>query len=47
MLLRYLEGKDLTSGFDNEIDNLTAENVKSLLTSLSDASKVEYIIRKK
>ena len=47
MLLRYLEGKDLTSGFDSEIDNLTAENVKSLLTSLSDASKVEYIIRKK
>lgn len=47
MLLRYLEGKDLTSGFDKEIDNLTAENVKSLLTSLSDASKVEYIIRKK
>ena len=47
MLLRYLEGKDLTTGYDNEMDNVTAENVKSLLTSLSNASKVEYIIRKK
>lgn len=47
MLFRYLEGKDLTSGIDKEIDNLTAENIKSLLISLSDASKVEYIIRKK
>lgn len=47
MLFRYLEGKDLTSGVDKEIDNLTAENIKSLLISLSDASKVEYIIRKK
>ena len=47
MMLRYLEGKDLTSGYDKEIDAVTTDMVKSLLVSLNDASKVEYIIRKK
>jgi hypothetical protein len=47
MMLRYLEGKDLTTGYDKEIDAVTTDMVKSLLVSLNDASKVEYIIRKK
>lgn len=47
MMLRYLEGKDLTTGYDKEIDAVTTDMVKSLLVSLNDASKVEYIIRNK
>lgn len=47
MLSRYLNGKDLTTGYDKEMDNVTADMVKSLLASLNAASKVEYIIRKK
>ena len=47
MLLRHLEGKDLTSGYDEQMNSVTTDMVKDLLVSLSDASKVEYIIRKK
>ena len=47
ILLRYLEGKDFTTGYDNKIDEVSAEDVKALLMSLNEAGKVEYIIRKK
>jgi hypothetical protein len=47
ILLRYLEGKDFTTGYDNKIDEVSAEEVKALLSSLYEAGKVEYIIRKK
>ena len=47
ILLRYLEGKDFTTGYDNKIDEVSAEDVKTLLMSLAEAGKVEYIIRKK
>lgn len=44
--MRYLDGKDLTSGYEAKIDAVTAEKVKMILASLTEASKVEYIIRK-
>jgi predicted Zn-dependent peptidase len=45
--MRYLDGKDFTTGCDAKIDAVTAEKVKTLLSSLVDGSKVEYIISKK
>lgn len=47
ILLRYLEGKDFTTGYDNKIDEVSAEDVRALLKSLDEAGKVEYIIRRK
>ena len=47
VLLRYLEGKDFTSGYDKKLDAVSAEDVKKLLSSLNQSGKVEYIIRKK
>ena len=44
--MRYLDGKDLTSGYEAKIDAVTVEKVKMILASLTEASKVEYIIRK-
>ena len=47
LLQRYLEGKDFTTGYAARIDKVTAENVRSLISSLNGAGKVEYIIRRK
>ena len=44
--MRYLDGKDLTTFYESRIDEVTAEKVKSILTSLSETSRVEYIINK-
>ena len=44
--MRYLDGKDLTTGYQTKIDAVTPEKVKALLASLSDAGRVEYIIEK-
>ena len=45
--MRYLDGKDFTTGCDARIDAVTVDNVKALLESLVKGSKVEYIISKK
>ena len=47
ILLRYLEGKDFTTGYAGRIDKVTSEGVRKLMSSLKDAGKVEYIIRRK
>ena len=47
LLLRYLEGKDFTTGYAARIDKVSADGVKDLLNSLNTAGKVEYIIRRK
>lgn len=47
ILLRYLDGKDFTTGYDKRIDAVSVEDVRALLASLYEAGKVEYIIRKK
>ena len=45
--MRYLDGKDFTTGCEAKIDAVTADKVKALLASLIDGSKVEYITSKK
>ena len=45
--MRYLDGKDFTTGCDAKIDAVTADKVKALLASLVNGSKVEYIINRK
>ena len=47
LLLRYLEGKDFTTGYDARIDAVSVDQVRALLSSLDNAGKVEYIIRRK
>ena len=45
--MRQLEGKDFTTDYKARIDAVTTAKVKQILTSLNNASKVEYIIRTK
>lgn len=45
LLLRYLEGKDLTTGYNKEMDNVSPNMVRDLLLKLNQSSRVEYIIR--
>jgi predicted Zn-dependent peptidase len=42
--LRYLDGKDLTTGYAAKIDAVTADDVKAVFGLLEEGSKVEYII---
>lgn len=44
--MRHMEGKDFSTDYKARIDAVTTEKVKQILTSLNNASKVEYIIRK-
>jgi hypothetical protein len=45
--LRYLEGKDFTSGYQAKIDAVTREDVIGLLRLLSEGARVEYVIEKR
>ncbi len=47
IVLRYLEGKDLTTNYAARIDALNADKVKAVLTLLDGGSKVEYVTMKK
>ena len=47
MTMRYLDGKDLTTGYEARIDAVSAPKVREILSSLTNASKVEYITRKR
>lgn len=44
--MRQIEGKDFTTDYKARIDAVTTDKVKQIITSLNNASKVEYIIRK-
>lgn len=44
--MRQLEGKDFTTDYKAKVDAVTTAKVKQVLTSLNNASKVEYIISK-
>jgi hypothetical protein len=44
--MRYMDGKDFTTGYEAKIDAVTVDKVRRILASLTDASRVEYIIRK-
>ena len=46
LAMRYLDGKDFTTSYETKVDAITAEKVKSILASLSNTSRVEYIIEK-
>lgn len=45
--LRYLDGKDYTTGYAARIDAVSADDVKKILQLLDKGSKVEYVINKK
>lgn len=45
--LRYLDGKDLTTGYAGHIDAVKAADVRNVLEMLENGSKVEYVITKK
>lgn len=44
--LRYVDGKDFTTGYQAKIDALTVADVKSLLGLLSAGARVEYVMNK-
>ena len=46
LAMRYLDGKDFTTSYEARVDAVTAEKVKSILATLSNTSRVEYIIEK-
>ena len=44
--MRYMDGKNFTTGYEARIDAVTVDKVKAILASLASASRVEYIIKK-
>ena len=47
IVVRYLDGKDLTTGYASKIDALTADKIERILRMLDAGSKVEYVTIKK
>lgn len=47
LIMRYLYGKDLGTGYAARIDAVTAENVCRVLQAWNSGSKVEYIMKKR
>ena len=45
--LRYIDGKDFTTGYQAKIDAITIDSVKSMLVQLSQGARVEYVINRK
>ena len=45
--LRYLDGKDVTTGFASRVDAVKAADVRNVLELLENGSKVEYVIKGK
>ena len=45
--MRYLDGKDFTTGGASKIDAVTSAKVCDILESLGQGSKVEYVINKR
>lgn len=46
MAMRYLDGKDYTTGYASKIDAVTENDVRRILDLLEMGSKIEYIINK-
>ena len=42
--LRYLDGKDYTTGYAARVDAVSADDIRKILQALDGGSKVEYII---
>lgn len=47
MAMRYLDGKDYTTGYAAKIDAVSAEDVSKILDLLEKGSRIEYIINSK
>ena len=47
IVLRYLDGKDLSTNYASKIDAVNASRVQSVLDMLDAGSKVEYVTSKK
>jgi predicted Zn-dependent peptidase len=45
--LRYLDGKDYTTGYASKIDAVSVEDIRSVLRLLDKGSCIEYIINRK
>ena len=45
--MRYLDGKDFTTGCDAKIDAVTKDKVMTILSSLNEGLRVEYIVNKR
>ena len=46
IVVRYLDGKDLTTGYATNVDALTKEDVKRVLALVDKGCKVEYVTEK-
>lgn len=44
VLLRYSDGKDVVTGFKRAVDELTADDIKGILSDLQHGAEVEYVI---
>jgi hypothetical protein len=47
IVLRYLDGKDLSTGYASKVDAVTPVKVQSVLKMLDDGSKIEYVTTRK
>ncbi len=45
IVLRYLDGKDFTVGYESKIKAADAGKIRKLISSLNDGTKVEYIVK--
>ena len=43
IVLRYLDGKDLSTAYASKVDAVTPVKVQSVLKMLDDGSKIEYV----
>lgn len=44
VLVRYGEGKDLVTGFERAVEEMTADDIKKMLSLLQGGAEVEYVI---
>ena len=47
IVLRYLDGKDLSTGYASKIDSVTPAKVQAVLNMLDAGCKIEYVTSKK
>ena len=44
VLVRYGEGKDLVTGFERAVEEMTADDIRKMLSLLQGGAEVEYVI---
>ena len=45
--MRYLDGKDYTTGYASKVDAVSVEDIRKILRLLGEGSSIEYIINRK